>query len=60
MIMEKKEQDSKTKQPLSEAELEEVNGGMDSTVCPICGHRITEPLKIHKQKYHKSNRFTVT
>ncbi len=53
MIMEKKEQDSKTKQPLSEAELEEVNGGMDSTMCPICGHRITEPLKIHKQKYHK-------
>ena len=53
MIMEKKEQDNKTKQPLNEAELEEVNGGMDSTMCPICGNRITEPLNVHKQKYHK-------
>ena len=52
MIMDNKELENK-KQPLSEAELEEVNGGMDSTMCPICGHRITEPLKIHKQKYHK-------
>ena len=50
--MEKKEQEKQV-QPLSEAELEQVNGGMDSTMCPICGHRITEPLKVHKQKYHK-------
>ena len=40
-------------QPLSEAELEQVNGGMDSTMGPICGHRITEPLNVYKQKYHK-------
>ena len=53
MIMEKKEQDNKTMQALSEAELEEVNGGMDSTMRPICGHRITEPLKTHREKYHK-------
>ena len=50
--MEKKEQEKQVK-PLSEAELEQVNGGMDSTMCPICGHRITEPLNVHKQKYHK-------
>ena len=52
--MEKKEQEKQVQpQPVGEAELEQVNGGMDSTMCPICGHRITEPLNIHKQKYHK-------
>ena len=30
MIMEKKEQDNKAMQPLSEAELEQVNGGLTS------------------------------
>ena len=33
MIMEKKEQNSKTIQPLNEAELDEVNGGVDFDLC---------------------------
>ena len=50
--MDNKEQENK-KQLLNEQELDLVHGGAQATICPICGHRITEPLKVHKQKYHK-------
>ena len=62
--MEKKEQDSKTKQPLSEAELELVNGGQSEDkairVCTFCkkefAYGTVEEIAAYKKHYMDCSR----
>lgn len=59
--MEKKEQDNKTMRPLSEAELEQVQGGENTgsqriITCAKCGKKIEEQLMEAHWRMHFESR----
>ena len=60
MIMEKKEQDNKTKQPLSEAELEQVQGGENAgeriITCAKCGKKVEERFMEAHWRLHSESK----